>query len=154
MMKRSLVICATALVCFALAGVARAMPIDGPFITVSVKPEKIDLGAVRPVGLQGLPAKLTAHIVANCPHHVEASFEAFTQEGGGGSIRPEHTSIQINGVDVPVAGRGVPIASSTRPTPVGGVDVPLNLNVSVTNVLQHLPGTYRATLLLTVMAGS
>lgn len=152
-MKKLLVICAMALVWFGLAAAAPAMPLHEPFVTVSVKPGTIDLGAVSHLGTHSLPAKLTAHIVANCPHHVEASFEPFRQEGGGGLVPPEHTSIQINGVDVPAAGRGVPIASSTRPTPVGGVDVPVNLNFSVLNVLQCPPGTYRGTLSLTVMAG-
>jgi len=146
------------IVCVGLVGSAQAVPpvqpypIE-PFVDISVTPDKIDLGNVSPRGQLNLPAELTVHIVANCPHRVGASFEPFTREGGGGGIRPEHISVVINGIGVPVAGAPVLVVSSPKPTPIGGVDLTVELKFGVEDALLYPAGAYRATLAFTIMPG-
>ncbi|KPL25110.1 MAG: hypothetical protein AMJ75_02040 [Phycisphaerae bacterium SM1_79] len=151
-----------AAVWFCLAGSAGASnpfgqfvegyPVE-PFVTMSIASGELDLGEVSNPGINSLAGRLTAHIVANCPHRVEASFTPFIRRGGGGTIPAEDTSVRINGVSVPITGHGVPIVSSVEPTPAGGVDVPIDLEVTVGSVWQYPAGAYTGTLVLTIMAG-
>jgi len=178
-MKKVVMICVMAAVWFGLAGSARAVrpvmppmmpPIvvpAKPFVSISVKPDKLDLGIIP--HRDSLPAKLEAHIVANCPHQVRASFAPFAwqrdrvsirqrgrvsiRQRGRVSIRPEDMSVVINGVDVPIAGAKVPIISSVKPTPPGGVDVPVDMKFSLANAVRYPAGPYEGTLTFTVMAG-
>ena len=70
------------MVCFGLTSIVQAvrpalppkMVSNEPFVGISITPDNINLGTVSPMGFNNLPAKLEAHIVANCPHKVEASF--------------------------------------------------------------------------------
>jgi len=159
-MKRSVVICVLAVVLVGLAGVGQArirrgrfvagLPVE-PFAAVSIKPDELDLGEVRPSGLDSLSGRLTAHIVANCSYHVEASFAPFT--GKGGTILPKHTSMVINGRNVAAGGAPVSVTSSSKPTPVAGVDVRVDLKVTVDRAFEYRAGTYEGTVIFTIMPG-
>jgi len=159
-MKRLVVICVVAVVLLGLGGVGQArirrrpfvagLPV-GPFIAMSIDPSELDLGEVGRSGPDSLSGRLTAHIVANCPYHVEASFAPFT--GKGGTILPKHTSVVINGRNVAVSGAPVFVASSSKPTPVKGVDVRVDLKVTVDRAFQYRPGTYEGTVTFTIMPG-
>lgn len=164
-MKKIGVICVMAVMLSSLAGIAQAvnpgihpkMVFAKPFVRMSVKPDKLDLGIIPPVGFGSLPAKLDVHIVANCPHQVRASFSLFTQQRGRVSrvsIQPEHMSVVINGVDVPITGRAVTIISSAGPTPAGGVHVPVDMKFSLASSLLYPAGPYKGNLILTIMPGS
>ena len=74
-MKRVLRACMILVVCFALAPSVKAEVLVAPFVEISVNTEEIDLGILRYANVDNMKAKLKAHIVANCPHIVEASFE-------------------------------------------------------------------------------
>jgi hypothetical protein len=158
-MKKIIIACAILVACFGLTGMVQAMRpavppginFDEPFISISVKPDKINLGMVSPVSFKNVPAKLEAHVIANCPHQVKATFEPFRREDSGVTIRPEHTAVEINGINVPVAGSGVPIVSSVNPTPPGGVDVPVNVKFSARGLLLYPAGPYRGCIVLTIM---
>jgi hypothetical protein len=157
-MKTLAVICAMAVVWLGSAGAVHAarpaiavVPPAVPFAEISVTPDKVELDeAPEPGGFSG---SLKAHIVANCPHQVKVSFAPFKPEDGGIGIRPEHTSVAINGTAVPAGGAGVAIVSSPMPTPAGGLDVPVHLQVTVANLWQYAAGTYKGTLSLRVTTG-
>jgi len=161
-MKKVVMICVMAVVWFGLTGTVQAVrpvmppmmipvkPFE-PFVSISFKPDMLDLGIIPHRG--SLLTKLEAHIVANCPHQVRASFEPFAQQRGRVSIRPEDMSVVINGVDVPVSRTAVPIISSVKPTPAGGVDVPVDMKFSLANSVRYPAGQYEGTLTFTVMAG-
>jgi len=159
-MKKVVMICVIAIVWCALATSAQAVrPVTSPmvvpakpFVSISFKPDKLDLGTIPPAAHGSLPAKLEAHIIANRPHQVKASLEPFEQKRSRVSIRPKDMSVVINGVDVPIAGAKVPIISSLKPTPRGGVDVPVDVKFSLASPLLYPAGSYEGTLIFTVMA--
>lgn len=125
-----------------------------PFVSVSVPRTPVYVGEVWGPGLQRAGAKLVARVIANCPYHVEASFQGFQHERGGGAISPKHLSVAINGKAVPVGTGRVPIAQASKPTPAGGVDVPVDLQLGVTGLTSYPAGRYSGALVITVMAGS
>jgi len=159
-MKRIVTGCVMAVTCFGLTGVVQSVrPVvpppplrvsAEPFVGISVKPDKLYLGTVSPLSCDNLPAKLEAHIVANCPHQVKASFTAFKRGRSGVSIDPKHASIVINGVNVPVAGSAVAVIKSDSPTPPEGVDVPLDIKFAVGGALHYPAGPYKGNLVLTI----
>jgi hypothetical protein len=159
-MKRAVVICLLAVALPGLGGVGQAKNPIGqfaadcpvkPFVAMSIKPDELDLGQVPASSAGGLSGKLTAHIVANCPYHVQASFAPFT--GQGGPILPKHTSLVINGKNVAAGGKAVSVTSSSKPTPVSGVDVPVDLKVTVKSVPLYRAGTYKGTITFTITPG-
>ena len=163
-MKKVAMICVMAVVWFGLTGTVQAVrpvmppmviPVKPfkPFVSISIKPDILNLGVIPHRG--SLLTKLEAHIVANCPHQVRASFAPFAQQRQRGrvSIRPKDMSVVINGVKVPIARRAVPIISSVKPTPAGGVDVPVDMKFSLDNAVRYAAGPYEGTLTFTVMAG-
>ena len=111
-----------------------------PFVSISV-PTKIDLGTVTPYGQQIFNSTITVHIIANCPHHIEASIEAFSNPEGG-LIPKERTKVEM-----------VPPLSSPKGTPIGGVDVNINLMFTIDIESGDPAGKYTGTLVLTVTAG-
>lgn len=122
-----------------------------PFIAMSITPDELDLGYLARSGPGGLSGELTAHIVANCPYNMEVSFAPFT--GKSGPILPKHTSLVINGREIAVNGQPVSIASSSKPTPVKGVDVRVNLEVTVDMAFLYQAGAYKGDLTFTLMPG-
>jgi hypothetical protein len=145
--------------CFSLTGIVQAVrPVAPPkmvsvepYVGISVTPDHLNLGIVPPIGFKDLLAKLKAHVVANCPHQVEASFEPFKGEEYNATIRPEHTVIEINGVEIPVDSSGVSIISSVNPTPPEGVDVSVDIKFSVRDLVLYPAGKYKGAIILTVM---
>lgn len=152
-MKQVLRACMILVICFALVPSVKAEVLIAPFVEISVNTEEIDLGVLKYANVDNMKAKLKAHIVANCPHIVEASFEGFRHIDTLDMIRPEDTSVIINGSRVSVESSGVIILSSQIPTPKGGVYVPLELDLGVQNAMSYPGGEYKGTLFLTVMPG-
>lgn len=155
-MKKLAVICVVAVVwlvsgqmVLASGAGAPVSPPAVPLAGIAVSCDKIELGTWPQPGR--LSAAFKALIVANCPHRVEAAFGQFRQEGGKGTIPPEYTYVTINGMDVPVAGRSVAIITSSTATPVDGLQVPLELQVSLARVGPvYRAGMYKGVLSLTV----
>jgi hypothetical protein len=152
-MKRLAAVCVVTVVCFSLAENVEAVVSNETFVSISVSPDKVDLGTVKDPQVDQLLGKLKAHIVANCPHFVEASFDGFAHLDNKGSILPKHVTVAINGAMVKTDRYGVVVLSSPRPTPVGGVEVPLELDFTVMNAISYPAGTYGGVLTLTVMPG-
>jgi len=152
-------VCVIAMVCFGITGIVQAvrpalppkMVSAVPFVGISITPDNLDLGMVSPFGYNNLPAKLEARIVANCPHKVEASFVPFKGSKYNVTINPKHTAVEINGVKIRVAGSGVTIISSARPTPPEGVGVPVDIKFMTRGLMLYPAGQYKGSLVLTIM---
>lgn len=123
-----------------------------PFVSVSFKPEQINLGGLGP-GADGLPAQLKAHVVANCPHQIAVSFKPFKGKRGQ-KIPADETVVTINNVRVPVGRDRVPIITSDIPTPRDGVEIPLELHFDVDAARLYPMGRYEGTLAFTVATAS
>jgi len=145
--------CAIVAVCLAVADVATAVSQYEPFVRVTVPREPLRLGEVARPGLQQIRSRLTAHVVANCPYHIEASFQGLRHEKGRVAISPKHLSVAINGKAMPIGKSRVTVAQSSKPTRSAGVDVPVDLQVDVMSLPGYPAGRYRGTLVITVMAG-
>jgi hypothetical protein len=139
-------------ICLAAADSAAAVDMALPFVSVSLPRTAINIGEVWGPGLHRAGAEFMAHVVANCPYHVEASFQGFRHETGAATVSPRHLSVAINGKNVPVGDGRVQIARGSRPTPANGVDVPVDLEVGVTGLASYPAGRYRGALVITVMA--
>jgi len=163
-MKKLVMICMMSVVFLGFTGIAQAVrPVmprmlfpDKPFVKLSVKQDRLDFGMVPSIGRRrsrrssSSQAQLEAHIVANCPYQIKASFEPFKRVRGHFSIRPEHMSAEINGANVNIAGKAVPIITSMKPTPKGGVDVPVDIKLSLADAAMYPAGPYKGTLIFTV----
>ncbi len=145
--------CAIVTVCLAVADIASAVYPEQPFVSVTVTRDPLDLGEAVGPGLHQLTSRLKAHVVANCPYHIEASFTGLRNGTGGKAILPQHLSVAINGKETPVGTGRVTIVTSNRPTGPGGEDVPVDLQVGFLGVPTYPAGQYRGALVLTVMAG-
>jgi len=145
--------CAVVSACLVAVGSAGAVDMSQPFVAVSVQSTPLYLGEVWGPGLKQMAAQVNARVKANCPYHVEASFQGLRHVEGKATIAPKHMSVVINGRAVPIGTGRIPVANSQGPTPYGGVDVPIELQVGVRN-LEHYPaGRYGGALVITVMAG-
>jgi len=124
--------------------------LDEPFVEFSVKPDRIDLGMVPTTGRGSSRAELEAHIVANYPYQIKASFTPFKQERGHYSIKPKHISAKLNGKNVLIGGTAVPIIRSEKATPDGGLSFPVDVKLSLSNAVMYPAGPYKGTLIFTI----
>ena len=138
--------------CLVAAGSAAAVDLSQPFVTVSVPRTTLYLGEVWGSDLQEVGAQVKARVTANCPYHLEASFQGLRHQAGV-SIAPKHMSVRINGKEAPVGSKRVPIVTSHEPTPADGVDVPIRLEIGITGLASYPAGRYGGTLVITIMAG-
>jgi hypothetical protein len=138
--------------CLVMADVAAAVNLEMPFVSVSLPRTPIYVGDLYGPGLKRVGAEFKAHVVANCPYHVEASFQGFRHQGGAVTISAKHLTVAINGKEVPVGTGRVSIAESSKPTSSGGVDVPVDLQLGVTGLASYPAGRYTGALVITVMA--
>jgi hypothetical protein len=132
----------------------RSMPVaypQAPFVSVTVSGEPLNLGSVPGPGMHQARSQMTAHVVANCPYHIEASFTGLRH--GGKVIAPQHLSVAVNGKEMPIGSGRVTIAQSGVPTPPGGQDVPVDLQVGFMGAPIYPAGRYLGTLVLTIMVG-
>lgn len=132
---------------------APAMSSSVPFVSLTVTNDPLDLGEVVGPGMHRVRSRATAHVVANCPYHIEASFEGLRNRSGGRAISPQHLTVAINGKEMPVGTGRVTIAQSSRPTVPAGEDVPVDLQVGFLGLPAYPAGQYYGALVLTVMVG-
>jgi hypothetical protein len=111
-----------------------------PSVSISV-PSSIDLGSVTPLGQQIINSAVKAHIAANCPYHITASIGAFTNSAGN-IIPAERTKVEM-----------MSQSSWVKGTPIGGIDVVMNLKFTIDVAFSDPAGKYTGTVILTVMAG-
>ena len=140
--------------CLVMADVAAAtVPLPTlPFVHVSLPHVPMNVGTVWGPGPQHVGGQVTAHVVANCGFRVEASFETFRHLRGKAVMSAKNLAVAINGKEVPVGVGRVAIAESSGPTPANGVDIPVDLKVTVTGLESYPAGRYGGSLVIRVMA--
>lgn len=144
--------CTILTVCLVAAGGAKAIDTSMPYVAVSIPNKLLYLGEVCGPTLKEVGAQVTAHVEANIPYHISASFDGLRHQGSHVAISPKHLTATMNGKDMPIGATRVPIVSQ-GPTPRGGVDIPLDLQVGVKPVALYPAGRYRGTLVITVTPG-
>jgi len=140
-------------VCLIVAEAASAKIMPAPFVSVSFKGAPAELGTLWGPGPRSVQVPLKAHVVANCPFHIAASFEGFRHVQGKAVISPRDLSVAVNGQEVPIDSGHVAVARSATPTSSSGVDVPLDLLVKVSGMDRYPQGRYSGALVITVTAG-
>jgi hypothetical protein len=107
------------------------------------------LGMVSGSRTTQLKGEMTAHVVANRPFQVIATFKGLTPGSDKRVISPKHMKVVINGEEVPTGTGKVKIASG-GPTPRGGIDVPIVLEVTSKGLASYPAGRYGADLVVAV----
>ena len=125
---------------------------SGTFVGLSVKNGPLSLGEPVGPGLHQLRSHTEAHVVANCPFDIKASFSGLRAEGSGTVIPSGHLSVAINGKGVPIGEGQVTILQSNTPTGPGGEDVPVDLKVGFLGLPIYPAGRYHGAIELTIMA--
>ncbi len=136
---------------------SKPSPIVGrskPMAFVSAPKAPLTFGKVAGIGPTQLKAETTAHVAANCPFRLMASFRGLVggATAGGAAIPPQLMKVTINGKEVRVGTEFVEIATG-GPTPPGGVDVPIVVEIQTAGVLAYPAGRYEGNLALTVRGG-
>lgn len=134
------------------AGDAKQAEEPVPFVALVVSDKPLYLGEVCGPGLHEVGGQVTAHVVANCPFHVLASFDGLRHQRSHVEMLPKDLTATINGKGVSIGSGRVPIISQ-GPTTGAGVDVPIDLQVAVKTVAAYPAGRYRGTLVLTITPG-
>ncbi len=146
--------CAIVAGCLVATSTASAVNPFVPFVMVKGSSKPLYLGEVYGPGTKRLAGRTTVQVVANCPYHIEASFEGLRHERGKAAIPAKHMSVAINGRQVHVGtNRRVPIATARDSTPSTGVDVPIELQVGMDGLASYPAGRYSGILVITVTAG-
>ncbi len=122
-----------------------------PFVKVTVPKEPLQLGEVWSGGAFQAGAQVNVHVVANCPYQVDASLRDLRFGTSDQAVPSTQLMVAINGKRTSLGGR-VPVALSRQPTPLEGVDVPVELQVGVNDFMKSRAGRYNGTLVITVMA--
>ncbi|OHB65948.1 MAG: hypothetical protein A2Y76_12500 [Planctomycetes bacterium RBG_13_60_9] len=130
---------------------APPVPLFQPFVKVTVPEGPINLGYVGVSGCFQSDAKANLRVLANCPYQIMASLRELKHKSRVAALSPEQTLVMINGKQTTLGGR-VLIAKSQAPTPAGGEEIPVTLQVGVKNLMQCPAGQYAGTLVITVMA--
>jgi hypothetical protein len=144
--------CVVLAVCLVMTQRAKAIDWSEPFVAITVSREPLYLGDVYESNLKDLVARVDAHVVANCPFHILASFDGLRHQVHNVVIAPKDLTASINGKPVPVGAERVPIVSQ-GPTPHNGVDVPIELQVGVRTIQCYPAGRYSGTVTITITAG-
>lgn len=124
---------------------AQALPIPGPYISLTLSPSPLNLGSVALPGTYDSPAVLNIHFAANCNHGpVIISASALASSSGQIPLSRFHVKVPVGGFYVPLNG---PVAVASA----GGPDIQnIALRFRVETQLADQAGTYQGTLTLTV----
>ncbi len=145
-------VCAFLAICLVMATEAKAIDPSQPYVAVRISEKPLYLGEVCGPNLKEVGANVTARVEANIPYHISVSFDGLRHQTQKVSISPKHLTATVNGKEVPIGGGRVPIASQ-GPTPRGGVDMPLALQVGVRAGASYPAGRYRGALKIIVTPG-
>jgi len=122
-----------------------------PFVKVTIPKEPLQLGDLWSGGAFQAGAQVNVHVLANCPYQVDASFRDLRFGTSDQVMSPTQLMVAINGKRTTLGGR-VPVVLSRQPTPLEGVDIPVELQVGVNDFMKSRAGRYNGTLVITVMA--
>lgn len=124
-----------------------------PTAVVSAPNTPLQFGKVSGPGPTQLKAQTTAHVVANCPFQLTASFQGLVEAAGKKiAIPPTQMAVKINDKEVPIGTDRVLIATG-GPTPPAGVDVPVVIVMEMKGVSSYRAGRYGGNLVLAVKTG-
>jgi len=138
--RRRLFLAVASVVCFGVIGSVYAEPFPlEPYISITI-PDEIDLGSVPYPGNHVFTPSFVMHIAANIPHHIEMSMSPLSHTNGSSTIIPINFKMSN------------PL-SSGKGTPIGGVDVNVQLQFDIKTMMADQAGTYQGTLTITAMAG-
>ena len=127
-------------VCFGFVGTGYAAPFPlESYISITI-PDELDFGSIPHPGNHVFTHTFSMHIAANVPHHVEMSLSVLGHSSGSSYITP--TNLQVLN----------PI-SSGQGTPIGGMDVDVQLQFDIKTTMADQAGTYQGTLTITAMIG-
>ena len=127
-------------VCFGVIGSVYAGPFPlEPYISITI-PDELDFGSIPHPGNHVFTPSFAMHITANVPHHVEMSISHLSHTNGSSTITPVNLQV-LNPISL---GKG---------TPIGGVDVNVQLQFDIKTTMADQAGTYQGTLTITAMAG-
>ena len=120
-----------------------------PYISISVTPQQLDLGAVPQPGLYDSPATLTLQVEANYPHGGVVLHATPLVCPKARPILPDRIFVRI-----PKTGEYVPMKGPVEITgPMSPGSFGFELKFRVNTELQDRPGTYTGTLVFTFMGG-
>ena len=159
MKKRTLVISSFSVLVTLLASLSLAVcPVKGDFprhplpgieryISVSITPKELDLGAVPQPGLYDSPAILTLHVEASYPHGGVVVHATPLENPESGSIPPDRILVRA-----PETGEYVPMRDPVNITgPMGPGVFDLELKFRVNTELQDPAGRYTGMFVFTFM---
>ncbi len=144
--------CVILAVCLVATQRAKAIDWSEPVVAITVPTETLDMGEVYESCLKNSVARVKAHVVANVPYRILASFDGLRHQVRNVAIAPKDLTVTINGKQVPVGTERVPIVSD-GPTSRRGVDVPIELQIGVRTIQCYPAGRYCGTLMITIMPG-
>jgi hypothetical protein len=139
--------------CLATGSIAAADFPELPCVRLELPNEPINLGEAWGSGGKLIGTRFMARVVANCRYHIEASFETMQQHNGKARVSGKDITVMVNGKKVTVGKGRVTIAQGRRPTPDGGMDVPIELRVHVDDWMKYPAGRYGGKLVLRIVAG-
>lgn len=151
-MKRLLITWALAVTLFGLASITEAVQpakqeqSAKPFVSISTKQDKVDLGTILFPGIYDLPGALTLEVDSNCMHGPITISATELKRRNGGSISPEHISIKTPATGGFVT-MGKPVVIS-KPT-TGSHQIVLDLKVKTESI--NPAGEYTGTFTFTIM---
>jgi len=157
-------ICAIAVVSLGVAGTGWARGPSGgnrpqispfrPVAVLSVPKKPLRFGVASGPGPKRLKAEVTARVLANCPFRIVASFEGLTQVANRMVvIPPGHVAVTINGKAMPAGTNRVVIAGG-GPTPPGGANVLVTIEMEIKGASSCPAGRYGGNLTLATVTGS
>jgi hypothetical protein len=124
-----------------------------PGVMLSVPKAPLRFGMVSGPGPKRLRAEVTARVLANCPFRVAASFQGLTQVANRTVVIPSgQIAVTINGKAVPVGTDKVVVAGG-GPTPPGGANVLITIEMEVKGASSCPAGQYGGDLALIALVG-
>jgi len=130
-----------------IAGAAQTVNFDEPFVNISTKPDKIDLGIMTMfTDAFEVPGALTVYVDSNCLHGPILISASKLERPQGGSISPDNIYVRTPATSGYVAmARPVAISEPTK----GSHKIVVDLRVKTQ--LLYPAGEYSGTLTLTIM---
>jgi len=149
-MKKLVMTLTMAAVLIGGTGIAQAghpvLPMGKPFVSLSVTPDKLDLGTVPYGDIYDTTAVLTVKVRSNCRHGRILVSSTNLKNDVGVSISPKRIFVKA-----PTTGGFVPMAKPVAISKVMKGSHDIKLNFKVQGDFQKPAGKYTGTLIFTIM---